>query len=329
MKNTGLMLFLACVCHLVSWAQEAPSYIIKCPFPEEEEFDSSVVVVARSGLKLREKPAFSAKTLALMPFAQKVQLLELPRFSETGDLIGTWSPDSIYGAWLKVRWGKRVGYAFSAYLGSTILNMTEDFYLLSAKGSWCSDDSYFSSTYHYYGVFPEKDSTWVRRAVQPAFTVHWSGMFGVGNYAKLKVKGPQPLFLLASRRPMPEGPIPASNRRGYLPGNPTQGKPLAPKTSPISPWTFEIKSFPDENGQPLLHTILKNSDTGQKQSLAAEPFPPDYLVWEGDLDGDGIPDLILSDFKDIVTTWHLYLSSGAPAGQLLHQVSDYYFSGCC
>ena len=329
MKNSVLALVIVFACQLAARAQEAPSYIVRCPLPKDRHFDSSVVVVARSGLKLREKPAFAAKTLALMPFAQKVKLLELPRFTETGDLIGTWSPDSVYGAWLKVRWGKLEGYAFSAYLGSTILEMTKDLYLLSAKGSWCSDDSYFSTAYHYYGVFPEKDSTWVRRAVQPAFTVHWSGMFGMGNYAKLKVMGPQPLFLLASRRPMPEGPIPASNRRGYLPGNPSQGMPLAPKTSATSPWTFEIQSFPDKYGQPVPHTIVKNSDTGQTQSLAAEPFPPDYLVWEGDLDGDGIPDLILSDFKDIITTWHLYLSRNAPAGQFLHKVSAYSFSGCC
>lgn len=326
MKNLFLLL---CCSVLLTRLFAQPEFAVRCPYPYEKNFDSTVAVIARSGLKLRDQPSFQSKTLALMPFAKKVKLLTMPRFDENGDHIGEYSPDSIYGSWLKIRYGKQVGYAFSAYLGSTIKKMTKDYYLLSANGSWCSDDSYISTSYRYYGIFLERDSTWIRRLVEPVFLVHWSGMFGVGNYGKIKVRGQQPMFLIASRTPMPEGKIPATNRSGYFPGSPASEKPLVQKVAPSSPWSFEIKSFPDENGYMIPHTILKNRHTGLTQSLVIEHFPPNRLVWEGDLDDDGIMDVILSGFQDIVTSWHLFLSKDAPPGQLMRKVSAYYFSGCC
>lgn len=311
------------------FAQPETEFAVRCPYPGEPDFDSTVVVTALSGLKMRDQPSFRGKTIALMPFAQKVKLLTLPRFNEPGDHIGEYSPDSIYGSWLKVRYEKQVGYAFSAYLGSTIKKMTADYHLLSANGSWCSDDSYVSKSYHFYGIFPEKDSTWVRRSVEPVFSVHWTALFGVANYGKIKVRGRQPLFLIASRMPMPEGEIPATNRRGYFSGNPAVEQPFARETIPASPWIFEIKPFLVENDHLMRHTRLTNRHTGQTQALVVEHFPPDQIVWEGDLDGDGVMDFILGRFQDIEMTWYLFLSKGAPPGQWFREVSRYIFSGCC
>lgn len=328
MKHLCFLLYLSGLATGLS-AQPASEFVVRCPYPFEKDFDSTVVVIARSGLKLRDQPSFKGKTLALMPFAKKVKLLTLPRFDENGDHIGEYSPDSIFGSWLKVRYGKQVGYAFSAYLGSTIKKMTEDYYLLSANGSWCSDDSYISMSYHYYGIFQEKDSSWVRRSVEPVFLVYWTAMFGVGAYAKIKVNGEQPLFLLATRAPMPEGKIATTNRRGYFPGSHAGQQPLVQKTTPASPWIFEMKSFRDEHGYMVPHTVLKNRHTGKTQWLEDEYHQINKLVWEGDLDGDGVMDFILSDFQDIITTVHLFLSKDAPPGKLMRKVSEYHFSGCC
>lgn len=53
------------------------------------------------------------------------------------------------------------------------------------------------------------------------------------------------------------------------------------------------------------------------------------LHWAGDLDGDGRLDLVLTaDRSENVTTWRLWLSTRAEAGELVHEAATYSQSGC-
>jgi hypothetical protein len=54
-----------------------------------------------------------------------------------------------------------------------------------------------------------------------------------------------------------------------------------------------------------------------------------YLLWAGDLDGDGKLDLYLSlSYHYNVTQRRLFLSSQARAGRLAHQVAEFVTTGC-
>ena len=331
MRPLFLNLLLACALASDSSAQVEPQYAVRCPLPYEENFDSSVLVLARSGLKLREKPSFEAKTLALMPFLQKVKLLELPRFNEAGDLPATYTGDSIPGVWLKVRYGEKTGYAFSAWLGSTLVKMTEPYYLLSAQGSWCSDDSYISGQYRYYGIFRDRDGSCLRREIKPEFWVLWTGMVGPGAYCKLKVRGEQPLFVLASRKVLPEGPVTSTGRQGYLPGN-NMGELSVLANVPESPWEYAIRYVYGENDALLPQAIAKNRQSGLNYRIGdADDWyeTPQYLFWEADADGDGALDFILTVQREITSTLQLFLGGAAIPGNTIRAASEYTFSGCC
>lgn len=332
MKHLFLSLFFACTLASLCNAQEVPEYIVRCASPHENGFDSTVVVVARSGLKLREKPSFEAKTLALMPFAQKVKLLEMPQFDESGDLIAVCTPDSIPGAWLKVRYGKKTGYAFSAWLGSSIVKMSKPYYLLSAQGSWCIDDSYISDRYRYYGIFQDQRGACTRRMIQLEFWVRWTSMYGTGAYCKLRVRGEQPLFVLASQKELPEGPVAGTGRKGYLPGN-NMGELSALANIPESPWEFAIRYVRTEDSEVLIpQAIAKSRQSGMIYRLgeAADWYDtPQFLVWEGDVDGDDALDFILSVQREITSSWQLFLGGEPIPGFIIRVASQYTFSGCC
>jgi hypothetical protein len=332
MKHLLLFFFFVCALTNISTAQKAPEYLIRCPRPYEADFDSSLLVLARSGLKLREKPAFDAKTLALMPFAQKVKLLEMPRFDETGDLVAVYTPDSIPGAWLKVRYGKKTGYAFSAWLGSSIVKMSKPYYLLSAEGSWCVDDSYISDRYRYYGIFRDQNGACTRQEIKPEFWVRWTSMYGPGAYCKLRVRGEKPLFVLASQKELPEGPVAGTGRHGYLPGN-NMGELSTLTSIPESPWEFSIRYVARENSDALVpQAIAKSRQSGMIYRLgeAANWYDtPQFLLWEGDADGDGALDFILTVQREITATWQLFLGGEPIPGFIIRVASQYTFSGCC
>lgn len=332
MKHLILSLLFVCRLAAAAHAQEEPAYLVRCPRPYEENFDSSVVVLARSGLKLREKPSFEAKKLALMPFSKKVKLLELPRYNEAGELNPLYTADSIPGVWLKVRYGSKTGYAFSAWLGSSLVKMTKPLYLLSAQGSWCSDDSYISDQYRYYGIFRGPNGACTRREIKPEFWVVWMGLYGSGAYCKLKVRGEQPLFVLASRKALPEGAVASTGRNGYLPGN-NMGELSTLTNIPESPWEFSIRYVRLENSDALVpQAIAKSRQSGMVYRLgeASDWYDtPQFLVWEGDADGDGTLDFILTVQREITSSWQLFPGGAPIPGFIIRVASQYTFSGCC
>ncbi len=82
---------------------------------EKTDFSSVIqkgLVVAKSGLTLREKPDAKSKSLGIIPKNQEIGVIEfLDKFVEIG---------GISGDWCKVRYGKKEGYLFSGFINFSI-----------------------------------------------------------------------------------------------------------------------------------------------------------------------------------------------------------------
>lgn len=78
----------------------------------EKVLPSDLIVIAKSGLVLREYPSQSAKSIAIIPFKTKVSLIEA---SEQSVQI-----KEITAPWYKVKWGTKEGWAFSGFLKTVV-----------------------------------------------------------------------------------------------------------------------------------------------------------------------------------------------------------------
>lgn len=66
------------------------------------------LIVAKSGLTLREKPSAKSKSITVIPRNQEVGILN---FSDDAMVI-----NGVHGSWCQVRYGKKEGYLFSGYI---------------------------------------------------------------------------------------------------------------------------------------------------------------------------------------------------------------------
>jgi hypothetical protein len=81
-------------------------------------------------------------------------------------------------------------------------------------------------------------------------------------------------------------------------------------------------------GQPplsLCRLVISDGRRSQALTVAYPTNPPGVVLetiqWAGDLDGDGRPDLILTEGNNLVT--RLWLSSMATDGELVHAAVEY------
>jgi uncharacterized protein YraI len=74
----------------------------------KEDLDRTRWIIAASGLRMRKGPGSEYDCISLIPYAQKVLLIEEGKDS---DII-----DGVEGKWCKVRWDNKEGWVFSAYL---------------------------------------------------------------------------------------------------------------------------------------------------------------------------------------------------------------------
>jgi len=129
---------------------------------------------------------------------------------------------------------------------------------------------------------------------------------------------------------------PGTNRPGTLEVRPSLGNgryaDIVPRVNPIEP------KDDSQNENPMALTDIATFELrmgNQRQQLPGYSFdaiddtgelkPQQYLLWAGDLDGDGKPDLIL-DHGSYVSHVVLYLSSLAKEGELVRLAGSFDYS---
>lgn len=321
----------------LSLSAQNSEYLIQCTS------EDCGVVIALSGVKLRAEPSFTGKTIATIPFAQKVTLLEPVHEYEA--INWEYTSDSIQGYWMAIEWKGKKGYAFSAFIGTEINRMTEDFYLLLEDAGACWSDAYASLQYNYYGLFLSPDGSRSElKKIKPSFVAYHDEMGGTAIHA---VEKETSIFLFATKEPFAEdGPV---QMHWMLDGDPDGGggailaayaQDVQSKLDiPHSNWQliFEpnqlIKTRDDSINLPAYILYLKDTKSGKKQALMQDvpslTFTSTiFLRWCGDLDRDGVQDFMLwtegGDYAQV-----LFLSRNPGKGKLMRFAGAYYGGDCC
>jgi len=313
-------------------------YAVYCDDP------TCAVVLAFSGLRLRESPGTASKILTTIPFASKVTLMQ-----DAIEARQNWADDyqfdtdSIAGYWVRILYQGKTGYVFDAYLGDGIIRMNQPSYLIMEDQAGCWSDAYASKEYHYYGVFlDESKQQATLKTIKPVFHSEHYGFDAISMHAVGKER---PYFMLATREPLAEdGPI---NRHHFFSkihfseqkDNPNQ---VLKKDSifqtvriPESNWELSClkQKIQDSNPPYYVNVVqLKDRTTGQKQIILDKSYylTTARMIWCGDLDRDGIQDFMLTggDEEEIFFC-ALFLSRNAGKGKLMRLAGIYYWRDCC
>jgi hypothetical protein len=292
------------------------------------------VVIAFSGLKLRAKPQFDSKTIAVIPLGEKIKYT-----------CGSWEvahrkmvydTDSVAGYWYHVFWKGKQGFAFSGYLGRGILKMNKPFYLLSENSAWCWDDAYISPDFYYYGVYANADSTSfeVKKQRPLFFNNNTDGMGGITFSFRQKQAS---YFAFASKAPSKEGrfQVSKSSQEIRYEWN-TQPGPEQKIQVPHTSWEIKTKmeTALDAGGSSYdtRRLIILDNKTGAWHYLfdaSLIHFSTVQLGWSGDMDGDGIQDFMLNIGSDHSGGMMLFLSKDPGKWKFVKMAGIYFWGDCC
>ena len=352
MKNS-LLILLAFVFSIATSFCQKDTYDEYTTYAKE---DNQYVVIAMSGLKLREKPSFDAPSMITMPLGSKVKVI-FGRLYESMENETTErfvsdekAPDNIGGYWVQVEFKSKKGWCFAPYLGKGILKMNKPLYFFM-EGAGCAEMTYISSNYHYYGVFDNEF-----KAIKPIFYSHEEG-------TEIRASGSRrPQYIIVSKEPMTEGVIESvfNQQKKWLSNNPkdydyVMSKPLRAFDTKKEPnayfpntlvynvklqfstdwWlkTSQKKGKMEEGeSEARMEATIKITDGKITQKLLTQKQPGTLaLYWEGDIDRDGRPDFIISEFAEGEGSngYHLYLSRLAKPNELVGLAGVWDVSDCC
>lgn len=306
------------------------------------DYPSCAVVIAFSGLRLRESPGTASKTLLTIPFASKVALIPDPAATQNSAEENFLDADSIAGNWVKVNYQGKTGYVFNAYLGDGILKLDKPSYLIMEDAAGCWSDAYASREYHYYGLFLDKSrQNATLKAIKPVFHTTYDAYNGTSMHASGKER---PFFMVVTREPLAEdGPIKRHHFFSKI-GFEEAGEEAYQMISndsilpavriPESNWEVSCinQKISDSNYTYEAKVLqLKDRATGKKQIIIDETY---YLheariIWCGDLDRDGIQDFMLMGSSEHSGFCALFLSRKAGKGKLMRLAGIYSWEDCC
>lgn len=325
-----LLAFLCMASSLHAQVEAAEEYIY---IPTNPFFQDEYVVQATS-LNLREKPDRNSKAIENLPRGTVVKFLEA---WEKGRFVQL---DTLYGQWYKVRSPKgKEGYVYSHYLAGT--------YELRVEDAWTEG---LTQGLEWYGVYMRDSFADELRRVQLRVAPVVDNDPNSLPYPTLKTDQKQvSKFLLGTRTPLKPGFCGSLGAydlgvTAYFDGKLTPGSLLI---------TYAGNEIGDTTSRPswflaatgcgrLTDTAMVVDDyrlyvmdnypqPTVKQELTdfvkaqAGTVPAVSIVWYGDLDYDGRPDIVLDDCpEEMGCRYSLYLSSKARKGELLRKVCEYY-----
>lgn len=304
------------------------------------------VVIAFSGLRLRAGASFDAKTIATIPYGEKVYLNNTTDdndYEEGEPHQFIYTPDSIPGWWEEVSWRGKSGYVFNAYLGFEIPKATSDFYLGMVDAGHCWNDFIGSPAYNFYGLFVSEDrAKGTIKKITPTMVARlWEGYSNrpEGVYVHVNEKQ-KPIFIFATKNPFTEeGPVQkhfaAPDIHLDYESDLLLISEVGNKLSiPNSNWELTVSTkdgVKPSTGNSFKWSLkLTNKQNGLQQILDQDwEYERAQVVWSGDLDRDGVQDFLLACMGDHVGSHILFLSRDPGKGKMLRLAGVYGWGDCC
>lgn len=310
---------------LLQFTQTATSQIVY--FPEE-------LIVNASALNLRDQPDKSGKVVEKLPRGAALTLLEAVDGGQYQEI------DSLYGAWLKVKYKNKSGYVFSAHVIGAF-NLYQDGEIF--------DDAL--PNLNWYGVYMRDSFADELRKIDVRLEKSYHELYGDTVKVLRTNQTANSKFIVGTATPLQPGL--AGNLGAYDPGTLYMSSELGPGAMlPIYPGQenddttsyntyylaatgcarFDDSDFVKVSDYRLFAFESLAEGYSPKQDITGWVQPEEglnpsvNLVWFGDLDHDRKPDALVQDSPyEAGARMSLFLSSKARTGEFLHKVCEYYY----
>jgi hypothetical protein len=301
-------------------------------FIKEAELLTHSLVIASSGLKLRETPSAEGKVLVMMPLGAKVKLEE--SLSDVDENRYFQIAENYSSCWLSVTYNGKKGYCCAAYLGKRILKMTNNYYFTTPYEGCGQGTVHLDPAYYTYGVFSEGEKKELK-----SIKVEY---FNNGESINLRCLSDeeQPDYIIFAKYQMKIGIIKGKNH------NSEQNESLIAAMDYEGKIEIQQKIVLDNKKYEISSKIIKNvtkesetefvqqlslieKSTGTKYNLGTFAHQAIRVEWSGDLDGDGKMDLILEASGEMYSSRIFLLSRNAPNGKILIEEGSIDSYDCC
>lgn len=282
--------------------------------------DSTYTVIATSGTAFRQQPDSASLALIQLPYGTHVKVVERMQYDT---LQEAHSKRKIPGVWVKMRYNNQEGFVFSSDVMSRNYYEQRHSVQFFLQGEHCVSNYEFSPDYHYYAVYKRDSVHSFLRKVQPVFYVRHEVPTDVDVWEWFHIQtnlSGEPLFIFGVPKELKEQEI---------------------ATYAFAPYDYYSETDtpePVQTSQYIIHIVRENKDNGwpipevallDKKGVRIQKFVGSHILFCGDLDQDGVADLVYLDTNEKEGGYHLALSSYAIAGKLIEAVGYYQLGYCC
>jgi hypothetical protein len=281
---------------------------------------STYTVIAAPGTMFRQQPDSAGQVLLRLPYGTPLTVIQRMHYDTLQEPI---SKVKVPGTWVKMKYKNQEGFVFSADVMSSINYAHEDSVHFFIKGEHCVSNFEFRSDYNYYAVYQKDSLHYELRKVQPAFYVRHEIPQGVDVWEWYNIGtdlGGEHWLVFGLPKILREQEIVSYQPPLYDYYSETD----TPDPIHTSRYTISIVRETKDSGWPIPEVVLLN-----KKGARVQKFVGSRILFCGDLDQDGIADLVYLDSNEKEGGYHLALSSYAEKGMLIKAVGYYQLGYCC